>query len=258
MGVFTIPKVLISGRGGSGKSTVVSLLARKLKNNGNKILVVDCDESNLGLNKILGVKKSKETLMDNLGGKVVIKSKLIEIIQKEDNHLNIFDEMSLDNLSNEYVSWNDNLGFLEIGKIEHAMEGCACPMGAVSRDFLNHIIINEDEWILVDTEAGIEHFGRGVLEGVDFIITIVDPSEDAILLANKAFKLSFENNKNFGVILNKIDDAVEKILKSKLDSNINILGIIDYSSDIAMLNLKGNSLESVFIDGLDDIIKCIN
>lgn len=258
MGVFTIPKVLISGRGGSGKSTVVSLLARKLKNNGNKILVVDCDESNLGLNKILGVKKSKETLMDNLGGKVVIKNKLIEIIQKEDNHLNIFDEMSLDNLSNEYVSWNDNLGFLEIGKIEHTMEGCACPMGAVSRDFLNHIIINEDEWILVDTEAGIEHFGRGVLEGVDFIITIVDPSEDAILLANKAFKLSFENNKNFGVILNKIDDAVEKILKSKLDSNINILGIIDYSSDIAMLNLKGNSLESVFIDGLDDIIKCIN
>lgn len=258
MGVFTIPKVLISGRGGSGKSTVVSLLARKLKNNGNKILVVDCDESNLGLNKILGVKKSKETLMDNLGGKVVIKNKLIEIIQKEDNHLNIFDEMSLDNLSNEYVSWNDNLGFLEIGKIEHTMEGCACPMGAVLRDFLNHIIINEDEWILVDTEAGIEHFGRGVLEGVDFIITIVDPSEDAILLANKAFKLSFENNKNFGVILNKIDDAVEKILKSKLDSNINILGIIDYSSDIAMLNLKGNSLESVFIDGLDDIIKCIN
>ncbi|WP_305553342.1 AAA family ATPase [Methanobrevibacter sp. V74] len=250
--------MLIGGRGGSGKSTIVSLLARKLKNNGNKILVVDCDESNLGLNKILGVKKSNETLMDNLGGKEVITSKLIDIIQKENKQINIFDEMSLDSLSGEYVSWNENLGFLEIGKIEHVMEGCACPMGAVARDFLNHIVINEDEWILVDTEAGIEHFGRGVLEGVDFIIIIVDPSEDAILLANKAFKLASENNKNFGAILNKIDDSIEEILKSKLDSNINILGIIDYSSDIAMSNLKGNSLESVFIDGLDDILKCIN
>lgn len=250
--------MLIGGRGGSGKSTIVSLLARKLKNNGNKILVVDCDESNLGLNKILGVKKSNETLMDNLGGKEVITSKLIDIIQKENKQINIFDEMSLDSLSGEYVSLNDNLGFLEIGKIEHAMEGCACPMGAVARDFLNHIVINENEWILVDTEAGIEHFGRGVLEGVDFIIIIVDPSEDAILLANKAFKLASENNKNFGAILNKIDDSIEEILKSKLDSNINILGIIDYSSDIAMSNLKGNSLESVFIDGLDDILKCIN
>lgn len=250
--------MLIGGRGGSGKSTIVSLLARKLKNNGNKILVVDCDESNLGLNKILGVKKSNETLMDNLGGKEVITSKLIDIIQKENKQINIFDEMSLDSLSEEYVSWNDNLGFLEIGKIEHVMEGCACPMGAVARDFLNHIVINENEWILVDTEAGIEHFGRGVLEGVDFIIIIVDPSEDTILLANKAFKLASENNKNFGAILNKIDDSIEEILKSKLDSNINILGIIDYSSDIAMSNLKGNSLESVFIDGLDDILKCIN
>lgn len=250
--------MLIGGRGGSGKSTIVSLLARKLKNNGNKILVVDCDESNLGLNKILGVKKSNETLMDNLGGKEVITSKLIDIIQKENKQINIFDEMSLDSLSGEYVSWNENLGFLEIGKIEHVMEGCACPMGAVARDFLNHIVINEDEWILVDTEAGIEHFGRGVLEGVDFIIIIVDPSEDAILLANKAFKLASENNKNFGAILNKIDDSIKEILKSKLDSNINILGIIDYSSDIAMSNLKGNSLESVFIDGLDDILKCIN
>ena len=258
MGVFKIPKVLISGRGGCGKSTFVSLLARKLKDNGNKTLVVDCDESNFCLNKILGVEKSKKTLTNSLGGKLAIRDKLLEIVQKDETHLNIFDEMTLDSLSDEYVSWNGNLGFLEIGKIEHAMEGCACPMGALSRDFLNHITINEDEWVLVDTEAGIEHFGRGVLEGVDFIIAIVDPSEDAVLLANKAFKLSSENNKNFGVILNKIDDSVEELLKSKLDSNINVLGIIKYSPDIAMLNLKGNSLEALSIDGLDDIIDYIN
>ena len=59
--VFIIPKILVSGRGGSGKSTFVSLLAQKLKKNGRKILVVDSDESNLGLNKILGIKKSKES-----------------------------------------------------------------------------------------------------------------------------------------------------------------------------------------------------
>ena len=253
-----MPKVLISGRGGCGKSTIVSLLALKLKEKGNKVLVVDCDESNFGLNKILGVEKPEETLMSNLGGKLAIRDKLLAIVQKGETHLNIFDEMTLENLSDDYVSWNDNLGFLEIGKIEHAMEGCACPMGALSRDFLNHLTIKENEWILVDTEAGIEHFGRGVLEGADFIITIVDPSEDAILLANKAYKLSCENNKEFGVILNKIDDDLEEILKTKLDSNIKILGKIDYSTDIAMLNLKGNSISQVSIEELDDIINFIN
>ncbi|AMK15651.1 ATP-binding protein [Methanobrevibacter olleyae] len=253
-----MPKVLISGRGGSGKSTVVSLLAQRLKRNGNKILVVDSDESNLCLNKILGINKSKDTLMGNLGGKKLIRDKLMEVVQKGESNLNIFDEMSLDNLSEEYVSWNDNLGFLEIGKIEHSMEGCACPMGALARDFFNHIKVNKDEWILIDTEAGIEHFGRGLIEGVDFIVTIVDPSEDAILLANKAFDLSLEDNKTFGLILNKVDRASEKIIKNKLNPNISIIGTIDYSPDIAMLNLKGDSIDSILVNGLNDVINYIN
>lgn len=256
--VFIIPKILVSGRGGSGKSTFVSLLAQKLKKNGRKILVVDSDESNLGLNKILGIKKSKETLMSNLGGKIAVRDKLMEIVQKGETNLNIFDEMSLDELSSEYVCWDENLGFLEIGKIEHAIEGCACPMGALSRDFLNHIKIKKGEWILVDTEAGIEHFGRGVLEGVDIIITIVDPSEDAILLANKSFELACENNKKFGVILNKTDKTVETLLKSKLNSDIDILGTIEYSPDITMLNLEGNSLKPISIDKFDEIINFID
>lgn len=253
-----MPKVLISGRGGSGKSTVVSLLAQRLKRNGNKILVVDSDESNLCLNKILGINKSKDTLMGNLGGKKLIRDKLMEVVQKGESNLNIFDEMSLDNLSEEYVSWNDNLGFLEIGKIEHSMEGCACPMGALARDFFNHIKVNKDEWILIDTEAGIEHFGRGLIEGVDFIVTVVDPSEDAILLANKAFDLSLEDNKTFGLILNKVDRASEKIIKNKLNPNISIIGTIDYSPDIAMLNLKGDSIDSILVNGLNDVINYIN
>lgn len=249
---------MISGRGGSGKSTVLSLLAQKIKNNGNKILVVDSDESNLCLNKILGINKAKETLMDNLGGKIAIRDKLMETVQKGETNLNIFEELSLNKLSDDYVYWDDNLGFLEIGKIEHSLEGCACPMGAISRDFLNHIKVSEDEWILVDTEAGIEHFGRGVLEGVDFIITIVDPSEDAVLLANKVFELASENNKNFGVILNKIDSNTEDLLRNKLSSDINVLGAIYYSFNISKLNLQGNSLESLSVNGIGDIINGIN
>ncbi|WP_337971792.1 zeta toxin family protein [Methanobacterium petrolearium] len=43
-----MPKIIISGRGGSGKSTLVTLLAQQLKKHG-KVLIVDSDESNLGL-----------------------------------------------------------------------------------------------------------------------------------------------------------------------------------------------------------------
>ena len=48
-------KITICGKGGSGKSTVTSLLAKELARMGKRVLVVDCDESNFGLHRQLGV-----------------------------------------------------------------------------------------------------------------------------------------------------------------------------------------------------------
>ena len=42
------------------------------------------------------------------------------------------------------------------------MEGCACPMGVVSREFIEKLELKDQELLVVDTEAGVEHFGRGV------------------------------------------------------------------------------------------------
>ena len=47
-------KVMICGKGGSGKSTVTVLLARALRAAGKSVLVVDADESNLCLHRLLG------------------------------------------------------------------------------------------------------------------------------------------------------------------------------------------------------------
>ena len=47
-------KIIISGKGGSGKSTLSALLALALKNLGFSVLLVDADESNEGLHHQLG------------------------------------------------------------------------------------------------------------------------------------------------------------------------------------------------------------
>jgi len=61
-------KILICGKGGSGKSTVSVLIAKTLKNRGYKVLLVDADESNLGIHRLMGV-TSSVSLIDTLGGK---------------------------------------------------------------------------------------------------------------------------------------------------------------------------------------------
>jgi len=240
-----MPKIIVSGRGGSGKSTLVTLLARALGEQ-EKVLVVDTDESNLGLGKMLGQEQAEMSLMGCLGGKSAVREKLLSSLkQGEGEKVGLFKEnLSLENLPNECVGWNGSVGYLRIGKIEHSMEGCACPMGAVARSFLKELVVNENEWVVVDTEAGVEHFGRGVLEGVDVVLMVVDPSYESILLAEKAQKLAEEAQKKFIVVLNKVDETTELFLRQELNKKgIEISGTLSYSSDTTQANLVGKPLE---------------
>ena len=72
-------KILICGKGGSGKSTISALLAKKLMTKGYRILVVDTDESNYGLSTQLGMNDPKE-LMEQLGGKKSVVTKMLSAL----------------------------------------------------------------------------------------------------------------------------------------------------------------------------------
>jgi CO dehydrogenase maturation factor len=240
-----MPKLIISGRGGSGKSTLVTLLVRRFKEQGEEVLVVDSDESNMGLAAMLGMKKPEKTLMDHLGGKPVVMERLMIMIRDgKGEGVELFTKNEgLDDLSPEFVSWNGSGAFMQIGKIEHTSEGCACLMGAIARDFLISLILDDKQWVLVDTEAGVEHFGRGLMDGADAVIMVVDPSNDAVLLTEKASKLTREANKNFGAVLNKVDEDTKPVLEETLSLNgITVKGILPYSPVIAQENLQGQSL----------------
>lgn len=256
-----MPKLMFSGRGGSGKSTSVALLARVLGEQG-KVLVVDTDESNLGLGKMLGLEPPAMTLMSCLGGKPAIQEKLLGSLKTGGGEgVGFFKEnLSLNNLPTECVSGVWPVRYLRIGKIEHSMEGCACPMGALARSFLKQLTVESNEWVLVDTEAGVEHFGRGLLEGVDLVLMVVDPTHEAYLLAAKAKTLAVEAKKPFVTILNKVDVETEAFLRRELAAaDIPVLGTLNFSPGINRSNLVGESLPVDNLrEGLIGLIKGLN
>jgi CO dehydrogenase maturation factor len=239
-----MPKLLVCGRGGSGKSTLVTMLAQTLGKK-HKVLVVDADESNLGLGRMLGIQPPVQTLMDSLGGKKAVGKSLMAAMRSEGTEeVKMFSgNFTFGDLSADSVSWSGSVGLAQVGKVEHANEGCACPMGALAREFLNKLKENEDEWVIVDTEAGVEHFGRGVLEGVDALLMTVDPSYEAVLLAEKAAILANEAGKSFSVILSKVDEDAEVPLKEMLKGKeIEVAAILPYSAEISKANLVGEPL----------------
>lgn len=236
-----MPKVMICGKGGSGKSTLVTMLSKSLGER-HKVLVVDTDESNTGLAAMLDLPEPEQTVMEYLGGKESVRQMLgpkdkeyddsfQSVLAKEFHHYHVPGVCS---------SRNGQIHLICIGKIEHTYEGCACHMGLLARTLLKELPSAHGEWIFIDTEAGIEHFGRGLIEGVDVIIALVDPSRDSINLAKKIQTMVHEAEKPFGVVLSKVDAMSESVLRETLTGeNVTIVGTMKYSREILEANLFG-------------------
>jgi len=244
-------KICVCGKGGSGKSTVVVLLAGEFRRRGKRVLVVDSDESNAGLYWMLGFDQPPVPLLELAGGKKNVKRALraafTENGEYQEKPVLARDSFRVDDLPADYVRWADGLGLVCIGKIHQALEGCACPMGVLSREFLRKLQTTDDEVVVVDMEAGVEHFGRGVETSVDAVLTVVEPSLESVSLAERIKELTSGAGARFtGAVLNKIgDDAIGTQLAGELKKrDIRTLGVVPFHRDFVRSALEGGTLQS--------------
>jgi len=243
-------KIGVSGKGGSGKSVIATLLANSLAARGYDVLVVDADESNPGLKHMLGIDVDPRPLMEWLGGKGAVQQRMIAAFSsgKTEPQMQIFSqkEIRICDIPPQYLAQNDGIRLLRIGKIVRSLEGCACPMGAVARDLLTKLTLGEQEVALVDMEAGTEHFGRGVESGIDAMLVVVEPSFESVLVAEKINRLAGEIGVRALAVLNKVTPEVEKTLRQELQSrSIPVSGSVGYSPEVFRACLGGQPLSQV-------------
>ena len=239
-------KILISGKGGSGKSTIASLLAKDLETKGYRILVVDTDESNYGLSAQLGLEAPKE-LMDQLGGKKAVVNKMWAGRSAGEKAPIFTESWGIDDIPNQCVSKKDNLYLLQIGKVKHFGEGCACPMGGLSRDFLTRLKLGPKDIAVIDTEAGVEHLGRGIASSVDVILLVLDPSYESIRLSEKISAMAKEAKKPMHFVLNKMDKATAEKISQKIGKD-NVVSFVPFSQTIQDKGLSGEELDTQVTD----------
>jgi CO dehydrogenase maturation factor len=229
-------KLSICGKGGSGKSTIVCLLANEARERGYSVLVVDSDESNSGLFHMLGFDYPPVPLMELVGGKKVLKEKMAQV--------NVLTEpvITTTQIPERHLLKRDGLMLVSIGKILQALEGCACPMGVLSREFIGKINLQHNELVIVDMEAGIEHFGRGVDTSIDSLLVVVDPSLESINIGQKIHDLASEIGiHDVWTIMNKVPSGeIYTRLKMELEKrHMKVAGCIYLDADILRLSLDG-------------------
>jgi CO dehydrogenase maturation factor len=237
-------KISVCGKGGSGKSTIVALMANALQKRGYGVLVVDSDESNPGLYRLLGLEGRPRPLLELVGGK----PKVFQAFSGEpDSPTSVLtqEEIRTKDLPSEYIAGQDGVRLVCVGKILQSLEGCACPMGALSREFLKRLRLQEHEIALIDMEAGIEHFGRGVETSVDSVLAVTEPSLDSLELAEKIGTLAGDVGiKQVRAILNKVpSEEMASRLREELEGRgIPVIGSIGYDPEVLRSGLEGHSI----------------
>jgi CO dehydrogenase maturation factor len=243
-----VQKIAICGKGGSGKSVIARLLAGGIRRRGRRVLVVDSDESNTGLHRMLGFERGPRPLIDLLGGKQKLERELEDRIRAGESEMSlqlIQQDMPIGSIPPEYILETDGIRLVTVGKILMALEGCSCPMGIVSRSFLKKLRLEPDEVAIVDLEAGVEHFGRGVETGVDCVLVVVDPSYDSLELAQKINELAGQIQvADVWVVLNRIPSAdITRRLTAYLNQrDIRVIGSIPQDREIFDSCLEGRPL----------------
>ena len=197
---------------------------------GKTVLVVDSDESNFGLHRQLGVDLPRD-FTEYFGGKDKAFKKMMAGEILDTVKLSAFAEkffsqaFTISEIPQEYVAKKDGVMLISSGKIHRANEGCACTMNKILEQFVDHLTLSQDEIALLDTEAGVEHFGRGVDNSVDQILMVVDPSFESLHF-----------------VLNKVNDQNLSTMQKLVCDPDKILAVLPSDPEISESGLLGREL----------------
>lgn len=176
-------KVAFTGKGGVGKTTLASLFVQVLAKEGKEILAVDCDpDSNLGkalgfTEKIRPIAQMEDVINERMG---------VDKQNKSFFQLN----PKIDDIPDKFSKSKGNIKLIVMGAVKKGGAGCMCPENAFVKNLLNHIVLKRDEHIVMDMEAGLEHFGRGTAASCDCVLIVVEPSLNSIETAKNIWKFA--------------------------------------------------------------------
>ncbi len=194
-------KIAIAGKGGVGKTTIMALLARQLQQSGVEVLVIDADPCPHMAQTLGFTDTSKLTPIADM------RSLLAERAGKTEGspYYNINPEIN--DLLAGFMLEADGIKLMILGAIQTAEGGCACPEATVLKRLLTKLLLGNNQAILLDMEAGVEHLGRGTIASVDELFIVAIPSNSSVRTATDIHKLAIEAGiKDISFIGNLIED----------------------------------------------------
>ncbi|MDQ6846046.1 MAG: AAA family ATPase [Candidatus Dormibacteraeota bacterium] len=220
-------KVAIAGKGGTGKTTIVGTIARELASQGRRITAIDADP-NPTLAMTIGIDA------DAAADAPVLPTGLLRQVVSPDGTASFCLTMDVDTiLGRVALAGPDGIQLVVAGRVEHAARGCMCGTHAAVRAVLGAIAEAPTDAVLVDMEAGIEHFSRaaGTLRYADALLIVVEPFYKSMVTAKSVVSLSAELGiPRRYVVANKVRGEADLVAVSEFcdDAGLELLATVPW------------------------------
>jgi CO dehydrogenase maturation factor len=249
-------KIIICGKGGSGKSTLVSLLARQLAGIGKKVVVVDTDASNTGIHYLLGADEPQD-----FTGKFSDKKEMMEEMHKLRKQRGphalhgpaptatvaaapLLGTWTFDTLPEKCTVESDGVKLVAMGKIQQSTEYGKGRWVGLTRQFLTGYMISDMDRVIIDTDAGVEHLARGMGAFCNLIIAVIDTSYESLLFVKTITHMAEQADLPLYFILNKTTISFAGILYDSISRRNLIIGELPFDRSVMAAGFTGIPLDA--------------
>ncbi len=219
--------IAVSGKGGTGKTTLTGMVINYLVKKGKKpILAVDAD-ANANLNEVLGVEVHK-----TIGDAREQMKKDVPVGMTKD----VWFEMQVQ----QAVIEEKDYDLIVMGRPEGP--GCYCAANSLARRYID-VLTNNYKYVVIDNEAGMEHLSRLTTQNVDLLFVVSDPTVRGIRTAGRILEVVKElglNIKDLALIVNRVQGEFDpKMAELVEEIGLKLAGVLPADETIAQFDLEG-------------------
>ncbi len=246
-------KIAISGKGGVGKTLLAALLSQTFAESGYSVIAIDADpDANLAAtlgfpnpSAITPISELSDLIEERTGARPGQSAPFFKLNPR------------VDDLPENYSAKRDGIKLMVMGRIKRGGTGCYCPEGVLLQALLSHLLVQRNEVVILDMEAGIEHLTRGTARAVDKLIIVVEPGRRSIETAQTINKLAEDIGlRSVAVVGNKVRNQLDRDFIASSLPGAEFIGFIPYDQAIVEADLA-NHLPFGASAGIDNEVKSI-